>query len=126
MNQSECPFCSLPEDRIVMSSPLFKVVKDLYPVTDLHLLIIPNRHISSYFELSSEEKSELILLLDDCRNWLKNQDDLIDGFNIGINDGEVAGQTVMHCHIHLIPRRLGDNPNPRGGVRGVIPEKQSY
>ena len=126
MNHSECPFCTLPLNRIVLMNDYFKVIEDLYPVTDLHLLIIPNRHVSSYFELSSEETSELVQLLEESRIWLRDRDTNIAGFNIGINDGEVAGQTVMHCHVHLIPRRPGDSPNPRGGVRGVIPEKQSY
>ena len=124
--KSECPFCNLPKNRIVRQSLLFNVIEDLYPVTELHLLLIPKEHSPSFFNLSLDHKVELVTLLDECQNFLKEKDPSISGFNVGINDGEVAGQTVMHCHIHLIPRRAGDQADPRGGVRGVIPEKQKY
>ena len=98
----------------------------MYPVTKGHTLFIPKRHVQSFFDLDSNEKEAIFELLELEREKLIQQDNLITGFNIGINDGSDAGQTVMHCHVHLIPRRNGDMSDPRGGVRGVIPEKQSY
>ena len=96
-----------------------------YPVTKGHTLIIPNRHVSSYFDLTDEEKEDLFNLLEEVKAHLDEQY-RPDGYNIGINDGVVAGQTIMHVHIHLIPRYAGDMENPRGGVRGVIPRKRVY
>ena len=90
------------------------------------MLIIPKRHTSGYFDLYRPEINAMNRLLRDLREKLMSEDSTITSFNIGINDGSDAGQTVMHCHVHLIPRRSGDMNNPRGGVRGVIPEKQSY
>ena len=89
-------------------------------------LFIPKRHVQSFFDLEKNEKEAIFELLELERETLMEKDNLITGFNIGINDGSDAGQTVMHCHVHLIPRRKGDMDDPRGGVRGVIPEKQSY
>ena len=122
----ECIFCTIEESRIENENNFFVVIKDLYPVTDGHILIIPKRHIQSFFDLSKEEFGSLLLLLREQRNKLKDSNTNITGFNVGINDGPDAGQTVMHCHVHLIPRRNGDTKDPRGGIRGVIPEKQSY
>ena len=122
----ECIFCTIEESRIENENNFFVVIKDLYPVTDGHILIIPKRHIQSFFDLNKEEVGSLLLLLREQRNKLKDSNTNITGFNVGINDGPDAGQTVMHCHVHLIPRRNGDTKDPRGGVRGVIPEKQSY
>ena len=98
----------------------------MYPVTDLHSLIIPTRHVSSYFDLTDQELTELPRVIVDIKDSLLEIDRKISGFNIGINDGKDAGQTIFHCHIHLIPRRKNDVSSPRGGVRGVIPDKQSY
>ena len=123
---SDCIFCTLEPSRIEDESPLFLVIKDLYPVTKGHTLIIPKRHVPSFFDLTSEEQSSFLQILNSQKEKLRLQDNTVTGFNEGINDGEDSGQTVMHCHIHLIPRRKGDMENPRGGVRGVIPEKQSY
>ena len=123
---NECIFCSLDSSRIESENNLFILIQDLYPVTDGHRLIIPKRHIASFFDLTDEEEKAFILMLKETKNVMKSEDSTITGFNVGINDGIDAGQTVMHCHIHLIPRRNGDMQNPRGGVRGVIPEKQSY
>jgi ATP adenylyltransferase len=122
----DCIFCNLEASRIEDENELFLVIKDLYPVTEGHTLIIPKRHVSSFFELTDEEQSSFLEMLHLQKQKLASMDETITGFNVGINDGEDAGQTVMHCHIHLIPRRKGDMENPRGGVRGVIPEKQSY
>lgn len=101
------------------------LVRDAYPVSNGHSLVIPARHIGSFFELSEAERNDLFRLLDFAQQEL---DGIFrpDGYNIGINDGVAAGQTVPHLHIHLIPRYFGDLPDPRGGVRWVIPDKASY
>ena len=104
----------------------FFAIKDGYPVTPLHTLIIPQRHILSFFELDSTEQKHLFPFIEKQRNLILSKDSSVTGFNIGLNDGPDAGRSVDHLHIHLIPRRSGDMPNPRGGVRGVIPSKQKY
>ena len=104
----------------------FFAVRDGYPVTPLHTLIIPKRHILSFFELNEIEQGELFSFLEKQKKSIVNEDPSVSAFNIGINDGPDAGRSVDHLHIHLIPRRKGDMDNPRGGVRGVIPEKQKY
>ena len=124
--ESDCPFCNLSSNRIISENELTVAIRDGYPVTDGHTLIIPRRHVSDYFELYQPERNAIEQLVHDCRESLIASDNSIDGFNIGANAGTSAGQTVFHVHIHLIPRRTGDIDNPRGGVRGVIPEKQSY
>jgi len=123
---SNCVFCTIDKKRILFKDEFFFVIRDMYPVTNLHTLIIPNRCIISFFDLTENEQSRLNKIIEDQRSLLIKEDLSITGFNIGINDGKDAGQTVMHCHIHLIPRRKGDVKNPRGGVRGVIPEMQGY
>ena len=121
-----CIFCNLPEERIIKSYELFNIIRDLYPVTYLHSLVIPKRHVESYFDLYDEELKELSIVLRELKVDLEKTDDKISGFNIGINVGKDAGQTIFHCHIHVIPRRENDTNNPTGGVRGVIPEKKIY
>jgi len=123
---SDCIFCNIDQSRIIDSNDFFYVIRDIYPVSELHTLIIPHRHISSYFDLTEDEQISLFTLLKSHKEQLLKTDPSITGFNIGVNDGEDAGQTIFHCHIHLIPRRKGDVANARGGVRGVIPDKQSY
>ena len=123
---NNCIFCNIDEDRIVHEYKHFYVIRDAFPVTPLHSLIITKRHVVSYFQCSKEEHDEIPIILDTQKTELKILDDTITGFNIGMNIGEDAGQTIFHCHIHIIPRRQSDIPNPRGGVRGVIPEKQKY
>ena len=123
---SDCIFCNIDQSRIIDSDKYFNVILDIYPVTELHTLIIPRRHVASYFELTEQEQSSLFVLLKKHKDKLQKMDSTITGFNMGINDGEDAGQTIFHCHIHLMPRRKGDVENARGGVRGVIPSKQSY
>ena len=123
---SNCLFCNINKDRIVHEYKNFYVVRDAYPVTHLHSLVITKRHVVSYFQCSKEEYDEIPMILDTQKTELKILDDTITGFNIGMNIGEDAGQTIFHCHIHIIPRRQGDTPNPRGGVRGVISQKQKY
>lgn len=121
-----CVFCDLPEDRVVDENEHFIAIRDGFPVTELHSLIISKRHVASYFDLSKQELESMNSLLASQREMLLGADPTIAGFNIGANDGAAAGQTIFHLHIHLIPRRDGDVENPRGGVRGVIPAKQSY
>ena len=123
---NNCIFCNIEEDRIVHEYKHFYVIRDAFPVTPLHSLIITKRHVVSYFQCSKEEHDEIPIILDTQKTELKILDDTITGFNIGMNIGEDAGQTIFHCHIHIIPRRQGDTTNPRGGVRGVIPDKQMY
>ena len=122
----DCIFCNLPEDRIIKSYNKFNIIRDLYPVTYLHSLVIPKRHVENYFDLYEEEFYELNFVLKELKFDLEKIDKKISGFNIGINIGKDAGQTIFHCHIHVIPRRRGDVDEPRGGVRGVISSKQSY
>ena len=122
----DCIFCNLEPSRIEDRNEFFVAIKDLYPVTEGHTLIIPSRHVESFFELTRDEEIAMLDMLISQKEELSQLDTTITGFNVGINDGEDAGQTIMHCHIHLIPRRKGDMESPRGGVRGVIPDKQSY
>ena len=126
VNLKDCIFCNLEQSRVERENIFALSFKDLYPVTEGHSLFIPKRHVQSFFDLEKNEKEAIFELLELEREALMEKDNLITGFNIGINDGSDAGQTVMHCHVHLIPRRKGDMDDPRGGVRGVIPEKQSY
>ena len=121
-----CLFCNTSNNEYIFENNLAFSTFDSYPVSEFHILIIPKRHIKNYFELSNDEISacnKIILL---SKDKIEQMDQSIKGFNIGINCGKVAGQTIMHCHIHLIPRREGDVGNPQGGVRGVIPSKQHY
>jgi diadenosine tetraphosphate (Ap4A) HIT family hydrolase len=124
--EADCAFCNLLSDRIVSENELAVVIRDAYPVTDGHSLIIPRRHVPDYFDLYQPERNAIEQLAHDCRESLKASDKSIDGFNVGANTGTSAGQTVFHVHFHLIPRRTGDMDNPRGGVRGVIPDKRIY
>lgn len=126
MTNTSCIFCNIEANRIVYEDESFIVIRDIFPVTFLHTLIIPKRHIETYFDLSTKEILGLNKLLFTEKERIENEDVSISGFNIGMNCGKDAGQTVMHCHIHLIPRRHGDIDDPRGGVRGVIPTKQKY
>ncbi len=121
-----CLFCEIPADRIIASNRLAYAIRDGFPVTQLHSLIVPKRHVLDYFDLSQEELLACDDLLKKIKSEIEAQDPTVDGFNIGINAGESAGQTVFHCHIHLIPRRLGDVENPKGGVRHLIPGKGYY
>ena len=126
MSDAECLFCSIPPERIVRSNDLAFTVMDGFPVTPGHTLVIPKRHVTDYFGLSPEELAACDDLLRQTRFELMANDAIIEGFNIGMNAGAAAGQTIFHCHIHLIPRRPGDVENPRGGVRHVIPGKGYY
>ena len=120
-----CPFCD-PVDRIVEENDLAFLMEDGYAVTEGHSLIIPHRHIEDYFDLHQSERNAIDQLLKSRRKALTTEDTTIKGFNVGINVGAAAGQTIFHVHVHLIPRREGDIDDPKGGVRGVIPSRQRY
>ena len=121
-----CPFCNIKENLKVRSNDLSFVIEDNFPVTKHHCLIIPKRHFSSFFEITNEELLEVNKLIKQKKDQILSEDPTVQGFNIGINVGETAGQSIFHLHVHLIPRRSGDLENPKGGVRGVIPEKRNY
>jgi diadenosine tetraphosphate (Ap4A) HIT family hydrolase len=120
-----CPFCALPIERIIDSNEFGLAIRDGFPVSPGHTLVMPKRHIGSWFEITKEEQTGLLELLDRAKKTLQIEFSP-DGYNIGINDGPVAGQTVPHLHIHLIPRYRGDQEDSRGGVRWIIPEKAKY
>ena len=121
-----CIFCNTKISGSDFENDLAYASYDTYPVSDHHCLIIPKRHVKDYFDLSEEEVLGCDQLIKKIKIKVENNDITIKGFNIGINSGKEAGQSIMHCHIHLIPRREGDVQNPQGGVRGVIPSKQHY
>lgn len=121
-----CLFCSLPPERIVAENTLCFAIRDAFPVTPLHTLIIPKRHVSDYFDLYQPELNAIQGMLSTQRTEIMQEDSSVTAFNVGVNAGRDAGQTTFHVHVHLIPRRQGDIAEPRGGVRGVIPSKQQY
>lgn len=121
-----CPFCELPAHRVVLENELCIALADKYPVTPGHHLVIPKRHISDYFGLGRPELNAVHFLLEKLKEQFQQSDPTIKGFNVGINCGEAAGQTVFHCHVHLIPRRQGDVENPAGGIRHLMPGKGHY
>ena len=122
----QCVFCSGSEEKFVRRNDLAYAIWDGFPVTSLHALIIPNRHVPDLFDLSEEETLACYQLLAEMRREIHAVDSLVQGFNIGVNIGLVAGQTILHCHIHLIPRRARDVDNPQGGVRHIFPGKGNY
>jgi diadenosine tetraphosphate (Ap4A) HIT family hydrolase len=125
--QGNCPFCSAAEgNHVIERNSHAYAIPDKYPVTEGHTLIIPNRHFSDFFEIEKPEQDAVFDLIRVMRMRLLIHDAQIAGFNIGINTGRAAGQTIPHCHVHLIPRRRGDVGEPRGGIRGAIPEKRIY
>ena len=122
-----CPFCyDNIKGRIVAEQNSVVAIHDQFPVTEGHLLIIPKRHTEDYFALSETELKETCGLIMKLKDRIAKNDLSVTGFNIGTNVGASAGQTIFHAHAHLIPRREGDTSHPRGGVRGVIPDKMSY
>lgn len=120
-----CPFCSVPAERIVWQSPLVIAIRDGFPVSPGHTLVIPRRHVETYFEASAEEQAEVWSAVEEVKRAL-DAELAPAGYNVGFNAGRAAGQTVMHLHVHVIPRYVGDVEDPRGGVRGVIPGRQKY
>ena len=125
MTDSNCPFCSISPDRVVMENDHAYIVRDGFPVSEGHTLIIPKRHVSSWFETHAIEKAAILQAMDEVKLLLDDEFSP-DGYNVGINDGEAAGQTVLHLHVHLIPRYKGDSEDPRGGVRWIVPDKAKY
>ena len=121
-----CIFCNTSKKDFIFENELAYVSFDSYPVTKFHSLIIPKKHTENYFDLNNDEILACNDLILKIKNKIQNEDSSVLGFNIGVNSGKVAGQSILHCHIHLIPRRKGDVENPQGGVRGVIPAKQHY
>jgi diadenosine tetraphosphate (Ap4A) HIT family hydrolase len=124
--ETDCLFCGIDSGRIIAENELCYAIRDGFPVTPLHTLIIPKRHVADYFDLYQPELNAIQSLLRDQRKQIMTADPTVSGFNVGINAGAEAGQTIFHVHVHLIPRRKGDVADPRGGVRGVIPNKQKY
>jgi diadenosine tetraphosphate (Ap4A) HIT family hydrolase len=122
---ADCPFCTLNPERIVSDLDLAVVIRDGYPVSPGHTLIIPKRHVKSIFEATAAEREALLRALDEAKGVLDKEFNP-PAYNIGINDGLAAGQTVPHLHIHLIPRFEGDCDDPRGGVRWIFPKKARY
>ena len=121
-----CVFCKIRKEELQFENKLAYSSTDSYPVSEFHSLIVPKRHVQTYFELTNEEIQACNELIMETKEKILKQDSSVKGFNIGTNAGKVAGQSIMHCHIHLIPRREGDVENPQGGVRSVIPKKQHY
>jgi ATP adenylyltransferase len=121
-----CVFCTIDQKQVIASNSVAHAVRDTSPVTPLHTLVLPNRHVADYFELEPEEGQAIAHLLEEMRRDILARDPTVAGFNIGVNVGAAAGQTIFHCHVHLIPRRPGDVVDPRGGVRAVIPGRAEY
>jgi Diadenosine tetraphosphate (Ap4A) hydrolase and other HIT family hydrolases len=121
-----CIFCKIKKEELQFENLLAYSSKDSYPVSEFHSLIVPKRHVETYFDLTEEEIQACNDLILKTKEKILKLDSNVKGFNIGANAGKVAGQSIMHCHIHLIPRREGDVENPQGGVRSVIPGKQHY
>jgi diadenosine tetraphosphate (Ap4A) HIT family hydrolase/5-methylcytosine-specific restriction endonuclease McrA len=121
----QCIFCKSENSAKIVNSLAF-VINDRFPITDGHVLICPRRHTESFFELGSSEQKACLNLLDGMKTKILENDKMVTGFNVGINIGEDAGQTIFHCHIHLIPRRNGDISNPEGGIRNIIPNKGKW
>lgn len=120
-----CPFCQPDESQIVRGSEYGIILEDRYPVTSGHLLVIPRRHVASFFDLDPLEQADLLNLIVAAQRIIRERVHP-DALNVGLNDGAAAGQTIEHCHWHVIPRRHGDVPDPRGGVRWVVPENAVY
>jgi diadenosine tetraphosphate (Ap4A) HIT family hydrolase len=121
----DCPFCTVPPERLVWQAPAVMAFRDHYPLSDGHTLVVPRRHVETYFEATLEEQTAIWTAVSTIKQAL----DLShhpDGYNVGFNVGAAAGQTVMHLHVHVIPRYRGDLPDPRGGIRWVLPGKAAY
>ena len=121
-----CLFCNAKKSGYTKDNQLAYASYDTYPVSKLHCLIIPKRHIKDYFDLTEEELLACNHLIKNMKDEILKKDPTVEGFNIGTNAGKVSGQSIFHCHFHLIPRRKNDVKNPQGGVRSVIPNKQHY
>ncbi len=126
LKKDGCIFCTVSRARIVAENEFCLAFRDKHPVAEHHTLVIPKRHIADFFDLEPEEYAAVLELLQQQRQIIKNLDETVAGFNVGTNAGVAAGQSILHCHIHLIPRRKGDTKDARGGVRNVIPERSTY
>ncbi len=120
-----CPFCDPDPDQVFLETDLVIGLWDKYPISPGHALLVPRRHVAGWFDASAEERSALMAALDIARDKVLELHQP-DGFNIGVNSGEAAGQTIFHLHVHLIPRYTGDQEDPRGGVRNIIPDRADY
>lgn len=120
-----CPFCNLRSEQLIAANPLAAVVRDAFPLSPGHCLVVPRRHVASFFDCTAEERAAMMALLDAAKAVL-DREHRPAAYNLGLNDGAVAGQTVMHVHLHLIPRYTGDAVDPRGGVRWIFPERAAY
>ena len=125
MDKTDCPFCQLEQRRVVLENDFAAAFPDGFPIAEGHTLVVPKRHVASLFDLTPEEQAAVWSLVAQVRDGLMAELKP-DGFNVGLNDGPAAGQTVMHAHVHVIPRRLGDTADPRGGVRWILPKKAQY
>lgn len=122
-----CPFCDIPAAERIIEGRLIVGVFDRFPLSPGHLLLLPRRHVETWFEATEEEQIALMRAVDDAVRMIEAQADRRpDGYNVGFNAGEAAGQTIMHFHLHVIPRFAGDVDDPRGGIRGAIPNKRIY
>ena len=126
MSKNSCIFCDMDAFDVQAENDYAYVINDAFPITEMHALIIPKRHVKTYFDLNTDELGACHDLLKSMRSGIIDTDSSVEGFNIGMNNGTVAGQTVDHCHIHLIPRREGDVINATGGVRNIIPGMGDY
>lgn len=125
MDAGDCPFCDLPEGRIWIETDAAVAALDLYPAAEGHTLVLPWRHVESLFDLALAEQLAVWELVAEVRERLARERGA-DGFTVGINDGLAAGQTIAHAHVHIIPRHIGDVPDPTGGIRGILPRKARY
>jgi diadenosine tetraphosphate (Ap4A) HIT family hydrolase len=121
----DCPFCRPDEGRIRLDGEFALAISDGFAVTEGHTLVVPKRHVANFFDLTEEEQAAIWRLVVEVRAMLIAEMSP-DGFNVCLNDGPAAGQTVMHAHVHVIPRRSGDVADPRGGVRWVVPDRAAY
>jgi diadenosine tetraphosphate (Ap4A) HIT family hydrolase len=123
----DCPFCpDAVKDRVIEENGTVVAIPSAYPVTDRHLLILPKRHTSDFFSMTDTERNHANELVRVMKRAIEAEDGSVTGFNVGSNTGASAGQTVFHAHIHIFPRRDGDTPDPRGGIRGAVPDKMTY
>jgi diadenosine tetraphosphate (Ap4A) HIT family hydrolase len=125
MDSHRCPFCHLDKLEVILENDCAFALSDAFPIAEGHTLVVPKRHVNSLFDLPDEEQAALWKLVADVRQNMASKL-RPDGFNIGVNDGPAAGQTILHAHVHVIPRRTGDVVDPRGGIRWIIPEKAAY
>jgi len=125
MSDGDCPFCDPDPDQVFFENELVLGLWDRYPVSPGHALLVPRRHVAGWFEASPAEQLSVVAALPVVREKIERVHQP-NGWNIGVNSGEAAGQTIFHLHVHLIPRYKGDQDDPRGGVRHVMPEKANY